>query len=94
MAAFVGMASAERTTDHETIREWTEQRGGIPTIVKGTEGLLRIDFVEGPESGGREQKLEEVDWDQWFEIFDESNVEFLYSPEKESKFFKIVRAEG
>ena len=88
------MASAERTTDHETIRHWTEERGGIPTIVKGTEGLLRIDFVEGPESGGREQKLEEVDWDEWFEIFDESNVEFLYSPEKESKFFKIVRAEG
>ena len=47
------MASAVETTDHETIRKWAEQRGGHLAQVKGTGGLLRIDFGE-PE-GSLEQ---------------------------------------
>jgi hypothetical protein len=50
--------------------------------VKGTEGVLRIDFIEGERSGGREASLEEVTWDEWFDVFDESDIDFLYSPEK------------
>lgn len=88
------MASAERTQDHDTIRRWAEARGGIPTVVKGTGGLLRIDFIKGAKSGGREESLEEVSWDDWFRTFDESNVTFLYSPEEDSKFFKLVRDES
>jgi hypothetical protein len=88
------MASATSTRDHEQIRAWAEERGGVPTVVKGTEGLLRIDFVEGPRSGGREKSLEQVDWDRWFELFDESDLAFLFSPEPDSKFFKLVRASG
>ncbi|HET8656453.1 MAG TPA: hypothetical protein VFL93_13110 [Longimicrobiaceae bacterium] len=84
------MATAERTRDHDSIRRWAEERGGIPTIVKGTGGMLRIDFVEGAKSGGRDDDLRETDWDHWFEIFDRSDVDFLYSPERGSKFFKLV----
>jgi hypothetical protein len=87
------MASAVRTKAHDEIRRWVEERGAIPTVVKGTEGLLRIDFIKGPQSHGREAKLEEVDWDRWFEVFDESKLTFLYSPEPESRFFKLVRAQ-
>lgn len=87
------MASGERTQDHGTIRKWVEARGGIPTIVKGTGGLLRIDFVEGARSGGREENLEEVSWERWFQLFDENDLVFLYSPEKESRFFKLVSEE-
>jgi hypothetical protein len=86
------MASAKRTKNHEEIRKWAEDRGGIPTVVKGTEGLLRIDFIRGGKSGGREQSLEEVDWDRWFEIFDDNDLSFLHSPEKDSRFFKLVSA--
>jgi hypothetical protein len=86
------MASAMKTRDHDQIRTWTEERGGVPTVVKGTDGLLRIDFVEGASSGGRERSLEQVDWDQWFRVFDESDLTFLCSPEPDSKFFKLVRA--
>ncbi|QRK10923.1 DUF2188 domain-containing protein [Archangium violaceum] len=86
------MASATRTRDHEEIRHWVEERGGIPTIVKGTGGLLRIDFVRGAKSGGREDSLEEVDWDRWFELFDQNELSFLHSPEEDSKFFKLVSA--
>jgi hemerythrin superfamily protein len=87
------MASAISTRDHEEIRRWAEERGGVPTIVKGTGGLLRIDFTEGPQSGGREPSLEEVSWDEWFRIFDESQLTFLCSPEEDSKFFKLVAEE-
>ncbi|MBN1205257.1 MAG: DUF2188 domain-containing protein [Myxococcaceae bacterium] len=88
------MASALRTRDHEEIRRWAKERGGIPTIVKGTEGLLRIDFIRGAKSGGREASLEETSWEDWFRIFDERELSFLHSPEKESKFFKLVSASG
>jgi hypothetical protein len=87
------MASAHTTRDHEEIRRWAEERGGVPTIVKGTGGLLRIDFVEGEQSGGREPSLEELSWDEWFRIFDENGLAFLCSPEEDSKFFKIVSEE-
>jgi hypothetical protein len=86
------MATAQRTRDHDQIRQWAEQRGGIPAYVKGTEGLLRIDFVEGKGSHGREDKLEEVSWDDWFEVFDDRGLSFLHSDD-DSRFFKLVEAE-
>lgn len=87
------MASANQTRDHEEIRRWAAERGGIPTIVKGTGGLLRIDFIEGAESGGREPSLEETDWDRWFEVFDNRNLTFLCSPERNKRFFKLISEE-
>jgi hypothetical protein len=84
------MSSAKRTRDHDEIRRWVEERGGVPAIVKGTGGLLRIDFVEGPGSGGHEENLEETSWDEWFRIFDDRGLTFLYQPEGESRFFKLV----
>lgn len=86
---------SKTTTDHETIKKWAEDRGGKPAVVKGTEddgtgaGLLRIDFP-----GYDESSLEAVSWDDWFNTFDEKNLEFLYqdetSSEAESRFFKLV----
>jgi hypothetical protein len=84
------MASAVRTRDHDEIRSWVEERGGIPTLVKGTEGLLRIDFVKGAKSGGREASLEEISWERWFDLFDDNDLSFLCSPEPDSKFFKLI----
>ncbi len=88
------MSSAQRLQDHDEIREWAEDRGGIPTIVKGTGGLLRIDFVVGAKSGGRNPNLDETTWERWFEIFEESNLDFLCSPEPASRFFKLVERRG
>jgi hypothetical protein len=86
------MPSAIQTRDHEEIRRWAEERGGIPTVVDRT-GVLRIDFVRGPKSGGRDPRLRQVSWDEWFKIFDESNLVFLHSPKSDSKFFKLVSPE-
>jgi ferritin-like metal-binding protein YciE len=81
---------AVTTQDHQEIREWAESRGGIPTIVDQTGGLLRIDFVEGKGSGGREERLNETDWSRWFEIFDDRGLAFLHSTDPDSRFVKLV----
>lgn len=85
---------AKTTTDHEEIREWVEERDGHPAIVKGTEkggsALLRIDY---PGFSG-EDRLEEITWDEFFEIFDENKLAFLYQDRtadgKLSRFSKFV----
>jgi hypothetical protein len=87
------MQSTVETKNHDEIRRWAEERGGIPTVVEGTGGLLRIDFVRGRKSGGRDPRLHEVPWDEWFRVFDENDLVFLYSPRKESRFFKLVYPE-
>lgn len=89
------MASAKKTTDHQTIRKWVEDRGGRPATVKGTgteeePGILRIDFpVDGMDEG-----LEEVDWEEFFEKFEESNLAFLHQDQTDdgeiSRFCKFV----
>ncbi|WP_336056410.1 hypothetical protein [Nitratireductor sp. CH_MIT9313-5] len=84
------MSEAKTTTDHETIRKWAEERDGHPARVKdsGPGGLLRIDF------GEPEENLEKIDWDTFFEIFDDSELEFLYQEKTKdggtSRFNKFV----
>ena len=82
-------ADAKTTTDHGEIRAWVEERGGHPARVKGT-NLLRIDY---PGFSG-EERLEQISWDECFEIFDENKLAFLYQEETkdggESRFSKFV----
>lgn len=87
-----------RTTDHDTIRQWVEDRGGSPATVKATEkgddpGLLRINF---PGYSG-EGRLENISWDEFFKKFDEKNLAFLYQDEtrdgETSRFWKFVSRE-
>ena len=83
------MSTAARTRDEDTIREWVEERNGHPAQVKGTEGLLRIDFEDGDE---REQ-LEQISWEDFFAVFEDRGLSFMYDPEGESRFNKLVLAE-
>ncbi len=84
------MSEAVTTTDHDTIRHWIEKRGGHPARVKGAKegGILRIDF------GKPEDNLEAIAWDDFFSIFDENGLRFLYQDEtkdgKTSRFNKFV----
>lgn len=92
-----GGHGAQRTTDHDKIRAWVEARNGHPSVVKSSHdtaeggGILRIDF-DKPEAS-----LEEVPWDEFFDIFEERNLAFLYQERtadgKPSRFFKFVRRE-
>jgi len=83
---------SKTTTDHEEIRRWVEERDGNPARVEGT-NLLRIDY---PGFSG-EQTLEQISWDEFFEIFDENNLKFLYQENTkdggQSRFSKFVENE-
>jgi len=87
------MSEAAKTTDHEEIRRWAEERGGRPARVastadKGGGGLLRIDFGEPEES------LEEIAWETFFDIFERTRLALLLQDRTEdggmSRFSKFV----
>jgi len=87
--------ASRTTTDHEAIRKWAEKRGGHPTSVMGTEhgkeaaGVLRLDF------GVKDEKLHPVDWQAFFDKFDQSKLAFLYQDKtsngKMSRFHKFIQ---
>ena len=68
------MTKAETTQDHDEIRHWAEARNGRPTRVKGADegGILRIDF------GERDDQLEPISWEEFFQIFDHNRLFFLH----------------
>lgn len=81
------MSTATATTDHEQIRRWAEEHGGRPACVKGTgkgndPGILRFDF------GEKDEELDEVTWERWFEWFDKNDLALLHSPD--SGFNKLI----
>lgn len=89
---------AHTTTDHDTIRKWIEQRGGVPATVESTApgdevGILRVDFPHG----GRDDELSTVAWEDFFAKFDKEKLAFLYEEKtgdgEMSRFCKFVRRE-
>src|SRR5690606_22666148 len=83
------VSQARTTTDHDEIRKWAEERGGRPSIVEtdGEGGILRIDFQEPDEN------LKPISWDEFFRIFEDRNLAFLYQEEisgHKSRFNKLV----
>lgn len=87
---------SKKTTDHDTIRKWADDRGGRPAGVAGTgggddPGILRIVFA----GQGSEDSLEDISWDEFFQKFDDNDLAFLYQEEtaegEESRFFKFVK---
>lgn len=46
--------------------------------------MLRIEFDKS------EENLEPISWEDFFKLFDERGLRFLYSPEKNSRFNKLV----
>ncbi|WP_424493809.1 hypothetical protein [Salinimicrobium sp. GXAS 041] len=88
-------SDSKTTTDHSEIKKWAEERKGIPSVVESTQsngeggGLLRINFP-----GYAEDNLKDISWEEFFRIFDENDLQFLYQEETkdggESKFFKFI----
>jgi hypothetical protein len=82
--------------DHDEIRQWAEERGAIPTRVKGTGGpndvgILRLHF---PEYSQDEEKLEPISWDDFFDEFDKKRLALLVEDRmpdgRMSNFNKII----
>ncbi len=88
------MTTSTTTTDHDEIRRWAESRDGHPARVQGTGkgGVLRIDFNEP------EERLERIDWEEFFRIFDDNRLSFLYQEKaadgSTSRFNKLISREG
>ena len=68
------------TTDHDTIRQWAEERGGEPARVQGTGrgntdvGMIRLSFREY----SNDKKLERITWEEFFEEFDKKRLALVY----------------
>jgi hypothetical protein len=85
-------AASYTTTNHDVIRAWAEARGGQPAEVGDTEngsgGVLRIEFRDPDD------RLDEVDWEPFFEVFDDRKLAFLYQEKtgdgEVSRFNKFV----
>jgi hypothetical protein len=89
---------ATATTDHDEIRRWAEERGATPACVRSTGnrndvGIIRLDF---PGYSG-EQSLEPIDWNTWFQKFDEQGLALLHQETtangQTSNFNKLVSRE-
>jgi hypothetical protein len=87
------MASAHPTVDHDEIRRWAEKHGGRPAKVEtgGPGGILRFDFGE-PDAN-----LKPIEWEEFFQIFDDNDLALLIQAEpresegKQSRFSKFVQ---
>lgn len=87
------MSEAVTTTSHDKIRRWVEERQGRPAVIRtsGSGGVLRIDFGEA------EANLQEIGWDEFFQIFDDNELAFLHQDKTSdggtSRFNKFVERE-
>lgn len=86
---------AKTTTDHETIRQWAQDKGGRPAAVKQTHseqdtGMIRVMFPDAPNS--EHDGLTEITWDEFFDEFEQRQLALLY--EEDSMFSKIVGRDG
>jgi hypothetical protein len=84
---------AQTLIDHDSIRRWADQHGARPARVRGTgsgsdPGILRLDFAG--YSG--EDSLDEIDWDEWFDKFDESRLALLVDESGRTPNFNKLRS--
>ena len=88
-------ASARVLTEHDEIRDWAEERNAKPACARGTGGgnevgMLRLEF---PAYSG-DESLAAIDWDNWFEKFDQRNLALLVQDQtargQKSNFNKLV----
>jgi hypothetical protein len=82
---------AETTTDHQTIRQWAESKGGKPAAVQQTHqggdvGIVRLMFPKAQQS--EHESLVEISWDDFFEEFEKRELALVY--DQDSMFNKIV----
>jgi hypothetical protein len=80
--------SQNTTIDHEEIKKWAEDNNAVPTVVQdGDEAtsILRFDI------GNDDADLTRVNWEHFFELFEQNNVAFLY--DDSSTFNKFISRE-
>lgn len=69
--------SVHRTTDHEEIRKWIEEKKGEPGIIRGIsgsdgQGILTVVF--GPPT----PDIQVISWQEFFDTFEDQQLRFRY----------------
>jgi hypothetical protein len=83
----------DATISHDKIQHWTTSRGGKPAVLKDIDGEptdhLHINFL-----GFAEDDVQ-VSWEEFFAIFDQNNLEFIYLEQtkdgRESRFSRFIK---
>jgi hypothetical protein len=67
------MSENKITTNHETIKNWAEERGGKPASVNqnGSDGEIKIKFDS-------ENDFQPISWNEFFRKFEKSNLAMIY----------------
>lgn len=95
------MALSKTTKDHDEIRHWAEARNAVPSEVASTHadgeaGILRFQFPRSQQK--KDAALKEISWEEFFEKFDENNLELLYQEKtasgRQSNFNKLIHPES
>jgi len=79
------------TIEKQTIRDWAQQRNGKPALLKhkndtGRAGeMLKIVFP-----GDETKDMDLISWEQFFIIFEENNLKFLFIDEEEKQFYRMA----
>jgi hypothetical protein len=88
---------ATAITDHDEIRRWAEERDAKPACVRTGDSneidTIRLDF---PGYSG-EESLEPIEWNIWFEKFDEQGLALLHQETtangQKSNFNRLISRE-
>lgn len=72
----------ETTTDHDTIREWVEERGSTAAQVTEPAGDDPGSLAVIPE-GKMDDSVRAVSWEEFFEIFEDEGLSFTHQIEKD-----------
>jgi hypothetical protein len=83
------MANSKQTTDHKTIKNWIEKHDGVPAVIDndGKTKVLRVHF---PNASSDDEQFDEVSYEEFFGIFEDSKLAFLHSTDDDSTFNKFV----
>ncbi|MDX1667317.1 MAG: hypothetical protein R3350_08810 [Saprospiraceae bacterium] len=66
------------TVDHDEIKSWAESRKARPVQIQKFEGENILDRVKFRFPSERFPEEEDLTWEQFFEIFDEERLEFVF----------------
>jgi hypothetical protein len=82
------MNKTKQTQDLVIIEKWIKERKGVPAIVKNTDDLLRIKF------DSLDADLVEITWAEFFALFKENKLTFMYEVDGASRFCKFIYSEN
>lgn len=78
------MADQKVTTDHEEIKKWAREHQAVPAIIDDQEAGadkvgIRLDFPgDYDERYLDEDDTHDVDWEEFFKIFEDNRLAFIY----------------